>query len=1668
MSSTPATIGPYNIDERLGRGGMGVVYRAHHRTEDRGVALKTVQLADPELHTSIRREIRALSRLRHPGIVRILDEGVEEGRPWYAMELVDGPTLRAWLQPEAMCRTVRIEDETASPPWWTMTLEARPAAQSEDAGPTSRRPVDLMPRLSLVRRICDALAYLHGEGLVHRDLKPDNILIRGEEQPVLVDFGLTLHFGGEILREVLEVEGDVTGTVAYMAPEQAEGELVDARADIYALGCILYEMVTGKTPFFGRSPMEVLRARVATDPPPPRDLNPSIPPELDALIRRLLARDPRRRLGYAQDVSSALGRLGAAGGDALDGEGPRPRAYLYRPGFTGRSRALSRITAHFQELDASSGGIVLVGGESGLGKTRLAMAVGAQAAALRLPVFVGECLPVGPGSAESAGGGPLHPLRRLLQTVADICQGEGPEETRRLLGDRGRVLRRFEPSLGSLPGQEEAAEKLPPQTDLRRVLSYLVETLRRLAERRPSLLLLDDLQWADDLTLDLLHHLLTSRLLESIPLLVVGTYRVDEVSAPLQRVLTVCPHSIRLGRLSQDEVGDIVSSMLAVEPPPSELVSFVSDQSGGNPFFVGEYLRMVVNQGVLTRSDSAAWVLPREGARALISERLPLPGAIRDVVSRRLEVLPAPARRLVEAAAVLGREIDGGVLEAISGLPVEEFLDALNDTLGRSILDEVAPTHYRFLHDQLRENAYRAVNDGRRRELHHASAAQLSLRGGGQADQLGEIGSHWERAGEARRAQACYLPAARHATQSYAYQKAEELYRAWLRLQIHSSPEEIRVRNELAEKVLQTRGRNEDARDEHRIALEKSLQVAEETAESESRRLLGNTLRVLGRLEEARQQYRLSLEVARRIHDRASECSALMSTAIIDKHMSRMDDARRHYETALAIAREDGDRDREATILGNLAVLHQDQGREAQAQTLFMQALQLDREIGDRFGELMVLVNLARLAQQRGQVDEARPLHQQSLQLSRELGERRTEGIVSMNLAVLEKDQGNLEDARLLYSSSQAILREIGDRRLAAVVLGNMGVLEADEGRHREAEALYEQAIAIHRELDDRYYLGINLANLGSARLERGDPASAGPMLRGSDRDPREPRQSPLRGQRSGLHGVHAPGDGRPRRSSGFLRPGAGAARRHRAPGRGGGKRSLSPRPSSYSRPATPRAPTSWPAEPKRCFGIWESPYPWPTASVDGATRSWRWGSRPAPSWMKRRTSPRDWARGTASSAVDWTGSAAPSRPAKRSESSDGGTSQKTYPRSPIDSRLLHVAQSLELRLELGVDLRRRRGHGGALQFGPPEQRGQVAHQDGSLVGQAPSLAGIGKQVVETNVDDVPIATSVEDELPSPLHQRRVDEVVEVQPGPYPAPADGRIPQRLPFEPFGSHRSGRVQQGGEDVDVLHRLRDDHAGVETTPRDEKRHVQRLGVEVAPVLPAPVVEELLTVVGDQDQERILHLFPPHEGPQIAHPPIEERHFGVVEIRQLPADRSRRGQLTVGQLAQSLLRTGLRVVDPGRQRRPPGRGGIVGAVRLDGVQIGKAWRSRRLSQPLDEGPVDVAGSVGHPPEHPVPVEPLLKPEPITDVGIGEHREGGVAGALQELRKSLGLFGHRIAPPVHPVAGGPDAGEDARDRGPRPGRLRPSRRVERRPAGEAVDVGREGAGSAIAAQAI
>ncbi len=321
--------GPFRIERQVGRGGLGAVYRAVDCRTGDTVALKLLPPGpDPSATRRLRREFDSLRHLDHPNIVRVLDFGDVDGIPWLSMQFVDGLALREWLAVAGRPRLLEPEPDADAPEGVDLdVLFEEPDSGALLAAARARRflietgleamltaeeqveqnnPDRLHALCEALAQVCDGLSFVHSRGLLHRDVKPGNVLVGQDRRVTLVDFGLAKSMTDAEITD----HGHVVGTYRYMPPEQARGEALDRRSDLYALGVTLYELLAGRPPFPHRNQLELLEAILYQEPPEIARINPGAPAPLARLAERLLQKRAEERPQSAVEVALLLRVIG--------------------------------------------------------------------------------------------------------------------------------------------------------------------------------------------------------------------------------------------------------------------------------------------------------------------------------------------------------------------------------------------------------------------------------------------------------------------------------------------------------------------------------------------------------------------------------------------------------------------------------------------------------------------------------------------------------------------------------------------------------------------------------------------------------------------------------------------------------------------------------------------------------------------------------------------------------------------------------------------------------------------------------------------------------------------------------------------------------------------------------------------------------------------------------------------------------------------------------------------------------------------------------------------------------------------------------------------------------------------------------------------------------------
>ncbi len=721
--------GRYRVRRLIGEGARKRVYLARDTRLDRDVAvalLRAENLGKADL-VRFEAEARAVARLaEHPRIAPVFDYGEENGVPYVVSQYMAGGTLGGLL------------------------LRA----------PENRLPI--ASALVFADQICQALAHAHALGVVHRDVKPENVWLTDDGFAKLGDFGLAT----ELARSGGESDRVTVGTALYMAPEQALGRKLDQRSDLYSLGATLYELLTGRPPFDGEKVADVIARHIGTEPEAPSRRNPDVPAALDALVLKLLAKAPERRFESAAAVRQALRELSPS-------ETPTaaPREALAPPArevFVGREEEIARLRKGLDEALASRGRFYVLVGEPGIGKTRAAELVAGYARRR-------GCLALTGRAVEGEGAPAFWPWVQVLRSYVET---RSREELRAELGAGAPYFAQLVPAVG-----EALADVGPPQAtegeDSRfRFFDAFMAFLKRAAAAHPLFILLDDLHWADKPSLLLLQFV--AREIADSRILVVGTYRDVDVQHghPLADLLPAFRREraferILLRGLPEDDVRALIDA-LGGQGAPESFVRAIHRETEGNPFFVEETLRHLIEEGVVRR-EGGRW----KSISAL--DDIGLPEGIREVIGRRLARLSEECRALLLAAAVIGREFDRGVLRSVSGLEAARFEAFLAEAqAARIVEEEQRGLRHRFSHALVREALYAELNVTQRVHLHRKIADALAAAYASDIEpHLAELAHHFFEAapgGDVDRAIAFTIRAAERAARLLAYEEATTLY----------------------------------------------------------------------------------------------------------------------------------------------------------------------------------------------------------------------------------------------------------------------------------------------------------------------------------------------------------------------------------------------------------------------------------------------------------------------------------------------------------------------------------------------------------------------------------------------------------------------------------------------------------------------------------------------------------------------------------------------------------------------------------------------------------------------------------------------------------------------------------------------------------------------------
>jgi diguanylate cyclase (GGDEF)-like protein len=706
----------------LGRGAGTIVSRVRRRGVDYALKMPTAPVAYEEQESvNFRREAAMLACVTHRGLPRIFEAGYARDRPFIIMDLVDGESL------EDVLAKGRLQ-------------EAQAAAIATD--------------------VAGALAAAHRAGLVHRDVKPKNIMILPSGPAKLIDFGLARW-------SATEKEDSVSGTFSYMAPEQTGmlKRVVDGRGDLYSLGVTLFQCLTGQLPFVSSDAGELMRMHTVSPAPQVRELRPDVSPVMEAIVARLLAKDPDDRYQSGEGLVADLQGLRTDGGDTLFALGSSEAVVgAVQAPLVGRGAELDELLVRWDKARAGQGGAVLVSCTAGGGKSRLVQ---------EFLAICGDEVAVLHGKSAPDEAVPLAPLRAAVEEHLSAVKGLA-EPARSAALERVRAAAQpvalIIPTLSPAVAELIEARQVPGENMQEQFTNAVASFLVGLAQQAGgAILYLDDVQWLDAGTWRVLRRLAGE--LAQTPLLVITTARDDDdnreaVSAGLDRVIDT---RIALAPLDDAAAGELIAEHLGGVALAPALTARLASRCGGNPLMISEYVRAIVDAGLL-RPSWGVWVLEERGLDALA-----LPGDVLALIGSRVHGLGADSRRVLAAAAAIGMGFGAELLAAVCGLDERSVQEAIRVAIDRRLVVAAESGGYGFAHDRIREALLADADEPSLRALHQRIARAVEASPAVGSEQVYAVARHYLRGQTDRtpdRAFAACLAAGELALAEYAPQEA--------------------------------------------------------------------------------------------------------------------------------------------------------------------------------------------------------------------------------------------------------------------------------------------------------------------------------------------------------------------------------------------------------------------------------------------------------------------------------------------------------------------------------------------------------------------------------------------------------------------------------------------------------------------------------------------------------------------------------------------------------------------------------------------------------------------------------------------------------------------------------------------------------------------------------
>jgi len=1041
----------YKTLKSLGQGGLGEVYKVYDLWGEKDLALKL--LLDPDFLKKFQEEFQLMTQLNYPGLVQAFDFGyTEDSTPYFTMELAEGPHLNQRDFKE-----------------------------------------DLKELYPVLLKLVVILDYIHSQGIVHCDLKPDNI--RLTEDPFglkLLDFGLAEKMGSS-------TKSKPKGTLAYTAPEVLKNGRIDERADFYSLGIMLYQLVTGRLPFQDGDPMKLLSSHLEQKPVPPSELNTQIPETLNDLVLKLLEKSSKDRPSSSQ-VKKVLHTLW--GKEFPSQQEIRYSNHLSSGRMVAREKELSSLLKRLDKATTSQGKFVLIQGELGIGKSLLVKNLKVRAQLEGVLFVDAKCY--------GKDSDPFHPIKQaLLKLIPYLSENSPP-----LLDEFDQELKVLFPEKSIDLANKSSGVSIEEETVSDRMALLFLKASKVL----PFCLCLEDLHWAPEGSLKILRKLAYS--IQKSRIFLCGTIREEELGAQGQlkdiiNNLTGKSHfeSVRLSRFGIEELRKFLTSKWTQTKPPSELVNYIYKSTSGNPFFAMEVLKFLLEKKIIFLHGKKL----KTDSEALDS--ILIPDHIEKIWMENLERYDESIQNFLSVSALAGKGFDLEIIKFLSGYSENKIFETLFLLLRDQLLIQSKKGRdgnlwYEFTNQSLKHLLYERLPDNKRIFLHKKLGEFLEKRKNWDSQEKAEdIAYHFVRSNDYQKAFQYAMICAEKASSQFAHHEVKDYLGSALEASfkfedkregaekrlfalmrrgdlwkgtgelnlalkdykeganlarlLKDLPKEAKAQRELAE-IYRLKHDYKSGLNHLKQALEICQKIDDADGVASTLNNLGNLYWIDTQYDLAKDSYQKAFEMHKRLGNQKSAALSLNNIGIICSIQYEYNESLDYFNQSLTIQRELDNKEEIARCLNNVGAVMVLSARYNQAIGPFVEALKLNEKIGNKKEMCFNLENLGATFVKLGDYQKALKYGRKGLKLSKEIDFQQRSGWIKKDMGIINLEMGSYQKAKRYLDQSFKISDRIGDKELKTLVLTSLAKLFYLLNGFSKTLILLSEAKKLIQEINDR------------------------------------------------------------------------------------------------------------------------------------------------------------------------------------------------------------------------------------------------------------------------------------------------------------------------------------------------------------------------------------------------------------------------------------------------------------------------------------------------------------------------------------------------------------------------------------------------------------------------